>query len=308
MNKNLQSARKNKNDEFYTQLTDIEKELKHYREYFKGKNVFCNCDDPSISGFFHYFSYNFEYLDLKKLITTCYKNQQMNLFSKRDVEKAIYLEYEGTKNDGNVPALEDIGIKPLKGNGDFRSEECIEILKGADVVVTNPPFSLFREYLAQLIKYDKKFLIIGSYNAVTYKEVFPLVKENKVWLGCNFVKEFKIPDGSIKKFGNVVWYTNLPHKKRNEKLILFRDYYGNEKNYPKYDNYDAIEVSKVVNIPRDWKGTMGVPISFLDKYNPEQFEIMGQMVNTKVDKFNFGYPFVNNIKKYARIMIRRRQT
>ena len=273
MNKNLNKAKKIKNDEFYTQLTDIEKELEHYIDHFEGKTVLCNCDDPQISNFFHYFSYNFEKLGLKKLITTCYKNQQMNLFSKQNAEKAIYLEYECTKN-GNVPDIKDIGTKQLQGDGDFRSKECIELLKESDIVVTNPPFSLFRKYLAQLIEYDKKFLIIGSYNAVTYKEVFPLIKNNKIWLGCNFVKEFKIPDGSIKKFGNIVWYTNLPHKKRNEELILFKDYYKHGEDFPKYDKYDAIEVSKVINIPRDYNGVMGVPITFLSKFNPKQFEIL----------------------------------
>jgi len=342
MNSNLQRAKKAKQDEFYTQLTDIEKELKHYREYFKGKNVFCNCDDPSISGFFHYFSYNFEYLGLKKLITTCYKNQQMNLFSKRDIEKAIYLEYEGTKNDGNVPALEDIGIKPLKGNGDFRSEECIEILKGADVVVTNPPFSLFREYLAQLIKYEKKFLIVGHMNALTYKEIFPLIKNNKIWLGTNnnqsfvFGSPYKNTLENNKKFckqkgyngdkyikvPGINWYTNLLHKKRNKKLTLFENYYGHEENYPKYDNYDAIEVSRVVNIPGDFNGVMGVPITFLDKHNPEQFEIIWQAAgNTRatapkeiLDRLNYqqhiedrgGCAIIKGKRTYARILIKRK--
>ena len=180
LNKNLHSAKTNKKDEFYTQLSDIERELKHYKKHFKGKVVYCNCDDPRVSNFFHYFSYNFEKLELKKLITTCYKNQDMDLFSQNSSEQAIYLQYEGDKNNNRVPDVEEIGIHPLQGDGDFRSEEVIELLKQADIVVTNPPFSLFREYVVQLIKYDKKFLIIGSYNAITYKEIFSSIKANKL--------------------------------------------------------------------------------------------------------------------------------
>lgn len=193
---NLLKAKINKNDEFYTQLTDIDKELKHYKEHFKNKVVFCNCDDPRISSFFHYFSYNFEKLGLKKLITTCYKNQERDLFSKNESESAIYLEYNGDKNGNNVPDAEEIGIQPLKGNGDFRSQESIELLKQADIVVTNPPFSLFREYVTQLIEYDKKFLIIGDQNAITYKEIFKLIKENKVWTGVDNggTKWFQVPN------------------------------------------------------------------------------------------------------------------
>lgn len=273
-NKNLHAARAAKNDEFYTRLEDIEEELRHYRAHFEGKVVLCNCDDPRASNFFHYFSHNFEFLKLKKLIATCYKNQERDLFSQHDKEAAIHLEYTGDKNGNRVPDAEEIGVKILKGDGDFRSEECIELLKQADIVVTNPPFSLFREYIAQLIEYNKKFLIVGPFNAVTYKETFPLIKKNKVWLGCSYVKAFITPEGETKKFGNVVWYTNLVHKKRNEKLILVKKYKGNEKHYPKYDNYDAIEISKTVEIPEDYDGVMGVPISFLDKYNPEQFRII----------------------------------
>jgi len=186
LNKNLHQAKSNKKDEFYTQLPDIERELKNYKKHFKNKVVFCNCDDPRISNFFHYFSFNFEKLGLKKLITTCFKNQEMDLFSQHDSEKAIYLEYFGDKNDNKVPDPEEIGIKHLKGDGDFRGKECIELLKQADIVVTNPPFSLFREYVAQLIEYDKKFIIIGHQNAITYKEIFKLIKENKLWLGFGF--------------------------------------------------------------------------------------------------------------------------
>ena len=182
-NRHLQSAKASKQDEFYTQLTDIEKELKHYKEHFKDKIVLCNCDDPRVSNFFHYFSYSFKQLELNKLITTCYKNQNAEFFSENKSEKAVYLEYTGDKNENNIPDPEEIGIKPLQGDGDFRSKECIELLKQADIVVTNPPFSLFREYVAQLIEYNKKFIIIGNQNAVSYKEIFKLIKENKVWLG-----------------------------------------------------------------------------------------------------------------------------
>ena len=271
-NKNLHAASKAKKDEFYTQLPDIERELRHYKDHFKDKVVYCNCDDPRVSNFFHYFSYNFEHLGLKKLITTCYKNQAPDLFSKHDSEKAISLIYTGDKNDNRVPDPEEIGIIQLEGDGDFRSQECIDLLKEADIVVTNPPFSLFREYVAQLIKYDKKFLIIGNMNAITYKEVFKLIKEDKLWLGYNMAKEFVQPDGTIKKFGNINWFTNLETRKRKEELILYREY--NDKDYPKYDNYDAINCDKVKDIPKDYYKTMGVPITFLDKYCPDQFEII----------------------------------
>ena len=193
-NKSLGKARNSKKDEFYTQLSDIERELKHYKNHFKGKVVYCNCDDPRISNFFHYFSYNFEKLGLKKIITTCYKNQNMDLFSQNNSEQAIYLEYDGDKNGNSIPDSKEIGIKPLKGDGDFRSKESIELLKQADIVVTNPPFSLFREYVAQLIEYDKKFLIIGNQNAIAYKGIFSLIKENKIWLGYMHPEKFIVPD------------------------------------------------------------------------------------------------------------------
>lgn len=287
-NNNLHSAKNNKEDEFYTQLSDIEKELKHYKKHFKNKVVLCNCDDPRVSNFFHYFSYNFEKLGLKKLITTCYKNQQRDLFSQNDKEQAIYLEYEGDKNGDNVPNPEEIGIHILNGDGDFRSQECIELLKEADIVVTNPPFSLFREDVAQLIEYEKKFLIIGNQNAITYKEIFSLIKDNKIWLGYKAGDmAFSVPeyyeeretrfwiDESGQKWrsmGNICWFTNLDHTKRHEELILYKSY--NENDYPKYDNYEAINVNKVAEIPVDFPNAMGVPITFLDKYNPEQFEII----------------------------------
>jgi hypothetical protein len=286
-NKNLHKAKTGKKDEFYTQLADIEKELKHYKKHFKGKVVYCNCDDPRVSNFFHYFSYNFKHLGLKKLIATCYKNQNMDLFSLHDSEQAIYLEYTGDKNENNVPDTNEIGIKKLKGDGDFRSSECIELLKEADIVVTNPPFSLFREYVAQLVEYDKKYLIIGTQNAITYKEIFPLIKDNKIWLGItmnssnrwfqvpnDYEKFHKEEDGKKYAFvAGVLWFTNLHHSKRNEELILYKKY--NEEDYPKYDNYDAINLDKVKEIPKDYKGEMGVPISFIQKYNPDQFEILG---------------------------------
>lgn len=270
---NLTQAKTNKNDEFYTQLNDIEKELYYYKEHFKGKVVYCNADDPRVSNFFHYFSYNFEHLGLKKLITTCYKSQEIDLFSMHDRENAIALIYEGEKDKGRVPTVENIGVIELKGDGDFRSPEAIEFLKEADIVVTNPPFSLFREYVSQLMEYEKYFLIIGNINALTYKEIFPLIKENKVWLGYNTTRFFIQPDGSKFETARTYWYTNLDIKKRYEDFILYKKY--DEKDYERYDNYDAIEVSKAVEIPKDYEGVMGVPITFLDKYNPNQFEIVG---------------------------------
>jgi len=284
-NSNLHKARDNKKDEFYTQLSDIERELKYYKHHFKNKTVYCNCDDPRVSNFFHFFSHNFERLQLKKLITTCFKSQEVDLFSQNDSEQAIYLEYDGDKNGNKVPDPNEIGIKHLKGNGDFRSKESISLLTQADIVVTNPPFSLFREYVAQLIEHDKKFIIIGSQNSISYKEIFKLIKEDKIWLGYNAVKRFTMPEdyehNSIKVengikyavFGNVCWFTNLDIAKRHEDLILYKTY--NEEDYPTYDNYNAIEVSKVTEIPMDYNGAMGVPITFLDKYNPDQFEILG---------------------------------
>lgn len=287
-NNGLQTAKRNKKDEFYTQIADIERELHHYRHHFKDKVVYCNCDDPYVSAFFEYFRKSFEFLGLKKLITTCYKSQSLDLFSQNDSEKAIKMEYTGGAVNSE-PTHADIGVTPLQGDGDFRSAECIDILKQADIVVTNPPFSLFSEYVAQLAAFDKKFIIIGHQNAITYKDVFPLIKENKMWLGFGFnrnMAHFITPhyedtasdadhrEGMIRVSG-VVWYTNLDHNKRHEALILVQRYHGNEAAYPHYDNYDAIEVSKTQDIPMDYAGAMGVPITFLTKYNPEQFEICG---------------------------------
>lgn len=330
-NKNLRKASKAKKDEFYTQLSDIEKEIRHYKKHFKSKIVFCNCDDPRVSNFFHYFSYNFEQLGLKKLITTCYKNQNVDLFSQNNSEKAIFLEYTGDKNKDNVPNPEEIGIKHLKGDGDFRSKECVDLLKESDMVVTNPPFSLFREYVAQLVEYKKKFLIIGNVNAITYKEIFKLIKENKLWLGASIHsgdREFGVPDdypltaasfriGSDgKKYirvKGVRWFTNLDYEERHEDLILYKNYYGNESEYPKYDNYNAINIDVTKDIPMDYAGVMGVPITFLDKYNPEQFELLGIMNTGEENKgirhegTPHGRPLVNGVEKYLRILIKNKK-
>lgn len=300
-NINFNKANKAKFDEFYTQLTDIEKELKHYHKHFNGKTVLCNCDDPRVSNFFHYFSHNFEKLGLKKLITTCYKNQNADLFSQNKSEKAIYLVYEGDKNNNRVPDPSEIGIKNLKGNGDFRNKECIELLNEADIVVTNPPFSLFREYVAQLLEYKKKFLIIGNGNSITYKEIFKNIQENEIWLGVTKPQLFLIDNKerfakycsnankviiegkeywavNISVGTPTYWFTNLDMSKRHDDIILYKKYYSNESEYPKYVNYKAIEVGKVKDIPLDYEGEMGVPITFLDKYNPDQFEIIGSSI------------------------------
>lgn len=283
----LKDAKANKKDEFYTQLSDIEKELKHYKKHFKGKAVLCNCDDPRVSNFFHFFSYNFEKFGLKKLIATCYKSQDMDLFSQNNSEKAIYLEYDGDKNGDNVPNPEEIGIKHLQGDGDFRSKECIELLKQADIIVTNPPFSLFREYVSQLVEYDKKFILVGHQNAIKYKEIFPLIRDNKIWLGFGFTggaghflntqyddyaTAANHKEGMIRVSG-VHWFTNLDINKRHEDLLLYKKYTPEE--YLKYENFDAINVDVTKDIPVDYKGMMGVPITFMDKYNPDQFEIIG---------------------------------
>ena len=304
-------AKASKKDEFYTQLSDIEKELVHYRAYFRDKVVFCNCDDPYESNFFKYFALNFNALGLKKLVATCYDGspiaqQELPLFEDEDNEpkkKAYKVEISEVPDmDGNgATDLTDVQLllkssnhnvkAELKGNGDFRSQECIELLKQADVVVTNPPFSLFREYVAQLVKYNKKFIIIGNQNAVTYKEIFPLIKDNKLWFGASIHsgdREFRVPNEYITRSaslrfddeGNkylrvpgVRWFTNVDYPKRHEELILIKKYSSEE--YPKYDNYDAINVNKTEDIPNDFPGIMGVPITFLDKHNPEQFEIIG---------------------------------
>ena len=326
----LSKARKQKKDEFYTQLSDIENELRHYKEHFRDKTVLCNCDDPRVSNFFHYFAYQFEALGLKRLITTCYKNQTPDLFSQHDCERAISLVYDGDKNGNRVPDPEEIGIHELQGDGDFRSAECIELLMQADIVVTNPPFSLFREYITQLFAFQKKLLILGNVNAITYKEVFPLVQENKLWLGASIHsgdREFGVPeDYPLESTGHridsqgrrfirvkgVRWFTNLDYNERHEELILYKNY--NPEDNPRYDNYDAIEVGKTGDIPMDYDGLMGVPITFLDKYNPAQFEIVGCSDNGAVpDQYKLPHfkkhnePFINGQKVYKRIFIRRRK-
>lgn len=331
----LTKAKLAKKDEFYTQLGDIEREAMHYREYFCGKTVLCNCDDPRVSNFFHYFSYNFEFLGLKKLISICYKNQERDLFTTKATDRAIWLEYDGDKNGNRIPDPEEIGIHYLDGDGDFRKEESINLLKRADVVVTNPPFSLFREYVAQLVKYEKKFLIIGNVNALKYKEIFPLIKQDKMWLGCSIHsgdREFGVPDDypleasscrideKGRKFIRVKgarWYTNIEHKERHEEMILYRKY--DPAVYPKYVNYDAIEVSKTADIPCDYDGVMGEPITFMDKYNPDQFEIVGMsldlanmsIIRERLGRNDGGPTFYIEkdgklIRLYDRIAIRRR--
>jgi hypothetical protein len=323
-NKFLTEAKKSKSDEFYTQLPDIERELRHYKSHFKGKTVYCNCDDPRVSNFFHYFSYNFEKLGLKKLIATCYKNQERDLFSKHDSEKAIYLEYNGGKNGNNIPDPNEIGIRQLKCDGDFRSDESIELLKKSDIVVTNPPFSLFREYVSQLHEYDKKFLIVGTWNAITYKEIFRLIMENKLWIGINSNRQFSgfiVPDHyelhgtearidengkRIVSSNNTCWFTNMDISKRHEELILYKNYSPEE--YPKYESCDAIEVSKVNDIPIDYSGPMGVPITFMNKYNPQQFDILGLDDHSLVyPNWRGRGPDLNGKPIYRRIIIKHKK-
>lgn len=287
-NKLLQKAKKSKSDEFYTQLCDIESELQHYKGHFKDKVVFCNCDDPRISNFFKYFSDNFDELGIKKIITSCYREKAEDLIGNGSEKGGFFFEYKGTTTEKRYP----IDVKYFNGDGDFRSTESIELLKQSDIVVTNPPFSLFREYVEQLVKHDKKFLIIGNVNAITYKEIFKLIKENKAWLGINLgrgVSGFIVPEhyelygteariddsgNRIVSPNNCLWLTNLDTSKRHEDIILTKKYSGNENDYPKYDNYDGINVNKTKDIPFDYKGAMGVPITFLHKFNPDQFEII----------------------------------
>lgn len=289
-NDNLYRARKAKNDEFYTQLEDVSKEVKHYREYFKDKIVYCNCDDPRWSAFWKYFHLNFSALGLKKLISTHYDEN----------ETTYKMEYTGG-DDNDI----DVGvITPLEGNGDFRNQECLDLLDEADIVVTNPPFSLFREYVSALMKHNKRFLIIGNNNAITYKDFFPLLKNGDVWIGYSHPSEFDTPNGVTKKvIGLCCWFTNLGIAKRPEKLVLRKKYTPEE--YPRYDNYDAINVNKIADIPVDYEGVMGVPISIMGKYNPDQFEIVG------FKKGNDGRDlvFTREGKKrvpYVRILIRPR--
>src|SRR3989338_7484574 len=349
-NSSLNKAAKVKNDEFYTQLIDIEKELKHYKEQFRGKVVYCDCDDPFESNFFKYFAANFNALGIKKLITTSYTKSpiaggQLPLFEVKGLKpkgkepfKIELNEVTDTDADGAVGLTDvkwllknDANIAtPLKGDGDFRSEECIGLLEQADIVVTNPPFSLFREYVAQLVEHKKKFIILGDQNAITYKEVFRLIKENKLWLGYdnNGTKWFQVPmsydiptesrkkiENGVKYFsmGRIVWFTNLDTTKRHEKLTFYKRYSPEE--YPNYDNYKAINLDKVSDIPMDYKGVMGVPITFLDKYNPEQFEILSSndiRLNDKVPFKEHGLikdkdGAINGKPTYVRIVIKNKK-
>lgn len=319
-NKRLDNAKRNKADEFYTQLVDIELEMKHYRDQFKGKTVFCNCDDPYESNFFKYFAMNFNFLGLKKLIATCYAgspiaNRQLSLFDDEPIDnkttgnahKIIITEVNDENKDGAVD-LADVEwlcrnkkntLTRLKGDGDFRSEECLELLREADIVVTNPPFSLFREYVAKLIEYEKKFVIIGNVNAISYKDIFQLIKNDKIWLGASIHsgdREFRVPDAypldasgcRIDQDGTkyirvkgVRWFTNMDYQQRHDELVLF-ERYNNEK-YPNYENYGAINVDVTAEIPYDYDGIMGVPLTFLDKYSPDQFEIIGLGITGSCD-------------------------
>lgn len=349
-NETLSKAKAAKNDEFYTQYHDIEREVEAYLEYdpnvFRGKTVLLPCDDPEWSNFTRYFAQNFERLGLKKLISTSYaveskkiKEWKPTLFEtespyydadkSRTIGKIFVLTGDKT-GDGRIN-IDDLEWQYLEGDGDFHSEEVTKLRDEADVIVTNPPFSLFREFLAWIVEAGKSFLIIGHQNAITYKEVFPLIKANKIWLGkgfkggaghfiSNYVDYATAGDhreGMIRVSG-VIWMTNLEHGRRHQplQLMTMEDNlkYSKHKelkgrvSYDRYDNYDAIEVPFSDAIPDDYEGVMGVPISFLDKYCPEQFEILGQMANTNVDEYNFGYPFVNGIRKYARILIRKKQS
>ena len=311
-NNNLHNAKRQKNDEFYTTRATVELELNHYKEHFRGKVVYCNCDDPIESEFTRYFAHKFEDWGLKKLISTGYKESG----------HGVMYVYEGDKNGNLVPDRSEWKITELQGNGDFKSEECVELLKQADIVVSNPPFSLFREYVAQLIEYGKEFLIIGNKNAITYKEIFPLIKENKLWLGISFPNEFILPNGEITKTvsGLCRWFTNLTHDKRNKPLDLVQRY--DPRYYPKFDNYSAINIDKVMDIPVDYDGVIGVPITFLDKYCPNQFRIIGIACGNswanykdilKLLNFNpnmkygggLGSPILNGKATYARLLIQK---
>lgn len=346
-NEALSKANKAKKDEFYTQLVDIENELRHYKAFFKGKTVFCNCDDPYESNFVKYFAMNFNALGLKKLIATCYATSpvmytQLSFFGEpepigvfSDSKKPYKIEINSISDENGDGAidLDDFEImlinnppELLQGDGDFRSEECIALLKEADVVVTNPPFSLFREYVAQLIEYNKKFIIIGNQNAITYKEIFPLIKDNKLWLGYGFNRncahfinkhyqdiatDADHREGMIRVSG-VMWYTNFDIDKRHEEIILYKQYSSEE--FPEYDNYRAIEVSKSADIPIDYEGAMGVPITFMQHYNPDQFEIIGATESEGkgfsnglwIEESKVAQPLINGERKYKRIFIKKR--
>lgn len=335
----MDNAKKNKSDEFYTQLSDIEKELCHYKEYFKNKIVFCNCDDPYESNFFKYFALYFNYLELKKLICTCYdaspiKNQQLAIIPDSNPYMIEISEILDENNDGAID-LTDVQyllrskknvLKKLK-SGDFRSEECIKLLEESDIVVTNPPFSLFREFVSQITNHHKDFIIIGNTNALTYKEIFKLFQEDKIRTGYtnfNVGMYFYVPETAEKyhkiengkkmvRVSTSCWFTSLPVKKHTENLILYKKY--NPQEYPKYDNYDAINVNTYTNIPYDYEGDIGVPITFLDKYNPRQFEILGMASSAGYNKEIVGLeflgdkdarPLIKGKNTFARVFIKRR--
>ena len=295
-NSNLQSAKRVKNDEFYTRYEDIEAEVMKYRKQFNDKIVYLPCDDPAEkkSEFWSFFVNNFDAFNLKKLIATHYdeNGQAYKIWINRDSSNDGYID------DGD--ALQE----PLHGNGDFQSPECIEIMNECDIVCTNPPFSLFRSFIDAIMTAKKQFLIIGNQNAFTYKETFKLIKENKIWTGYNMVKKFYQPDGSIKTFGNVCWFTNMTTVKRNEEFIFTKTY--NPIDYPTYDNYDAIEVNRLVNIPKDYDGIMGVPITFIDKYNPNQFEILNCSAFSDPDFGGCGSLYIDKKKIYARVLMRKK--
>ncbi len=295
-NQNLLDAKINKNDEFYTLYKDIEKELKHYTNHFKDKIIYCNCDNPEYSNFFKYFYMNMKKLEIKKLIATFYDNGKHVyklevLKQEKNISNNLFDLYADELN--NEFNTQKVYKTYLNGNGDFRSEECINILKESDIIVSNPPFSLFSDYIELLIEHNKKFLTIGNKNAIGLKNIFSLFKNNKIWFGYNSVNKFKTPGDSIKSFGNIGWFTNLKIDKTNDELILTKKYYEEDgvtplllskKEYLKFYNFDAINVNKISDIPMDYYGIMGVPISFLDKFNPEQFEIIGTDSNELVEE------------------------
>ena len=343
-NSNLHGAKRAKNDEFYTRLEDIEAEVRHYhdpvipgmkpkRNPFRDKVVYLNCDDPQWSNFWVFFALKFDELEIKELIATHYEADGSPSY-------AMFLDRaaDGTRNDYGTGerGIPKGRIEPLQENGDFRSEECVELLKRSDIVVTNPPFSLFREYVGQLMGYEKQFLIIGSKNAITYKEIFPLIKDVKLWIGSMPMSQdllFRVPDdraavlleearagskyrivdGQVFARAAAVWFTNLDHKKRHEELELYQQYAKTPENYPAYDNYDAIEVGKVKDIPEDYEGVMGVPITFLDKFNPNQFEIVGYSRGHHCPEYlklhvglDHSQPYINGKAKYDRILVKRK--
>lgn len=320
LNNNLNLAKNAKKDEFYTELSTIENELIHYEEHFKGKIIYLNCDNPRKSNFFKYFLYNFEKLGLKKLIASCYKNQNLDLFNmENEVESAIWTEYEGVSGGELKPTMETIELNYFEGDGDFRSEESIEFLKQADIVITNPPFSLFREYIAQLMEYDKKFIVLGNMNAITCKEIFPLIKDNKMWPGVAFNKsmKFEVPEHyNISKaqiidnkhyvrVHSVSWWTNLDHSRRHKDLTLTKEYKDNEEYYPKYNDFNAINIDRVADVPKDYQGILGVPITFIGQWNPNQFEIIGMdRYTAPKEALHGGRLRINGKSLYARILIK----